>query len=237
MIADIRAVIRFLRKYHHRVGDGSLPEDVVPRNLPRPLRQVYLNFGRWTMPWSPLAAQNYLLPVDKLIEEGGSICFLRENQNCWTCWCRPGDQAVYCDSYETGRGPKCAEEIHESIEQFLITHCLLEAVMSSPQLVCLHDFKPPEQVVPLSWEEFYMGGRFVYPSRPLDFWFAARPGMLAMRTQLEDLWVATYELDLMSKLSEGTEAMQISPRPSGPITYIGNAREPKKVAPRKTKKR
>jgi len=60
--------------------------------------------------------------------------------------------------------------------------------------------------------------------------------MLAMRTQLEALWVATYDPDLMGRLSEGIEAVQISPRPSGPITYIGNASEPKKLEPRKTKK-
>jgi hypothetical protein len=237
MIAGIRALVKFLRDYHHEVGDGSLSEDVVPRNLPRPLRQVYSNFGKWTKPWSPLAAQNHLLPVEELVEEDGYFCFLRENQNCWTCWCRPREESVYCDSYETGRGLKNAAQIHESIEQFLITHCLHEAVMSSPELVCLHDFKPPEEVVLLSWQELYMAGRFVYPSSPLDFWFAPRPGLLAMKTPLEDLWLATYEPNLMGMLSNGTDAMQISPRPSGPSTYIGNAREPKKLEPDKTSKK
>jgi hypothetical protein len=237
MIAGVRALVKFLRDYHNQVDNGSLPEEVVPHSLPRPLRKVYLNFGKWTKPWSPLAAQNHLLPVDELIEGDGYLCFLRENQNCWTCWCRPGEDIVYCDSFETGRGCENAVQIHESIEKFLITHCLHEAVLSSPELVYLPDFKPPVEVVPLAWKELYMAGRFVYPSSPLDFWFAPRPGLLAMQTPLKDLWLASYQPDLLGMLSEGVEAMQISPRPSGPITYVGNAREPKKLEPGKTKKR
>ena len=107
----------------------------------------------------------------------------------------------------TGRSLENAAQIHESIEQFVITHCLLEAVMSSPELVYLHEFKLRQEVVPLSWQELYMGGRFVCPSSPLDFWFASGPGLLAMKTPLEDLWVATYERDLKGMLSDGIDAM------------------------------
>ena len=230
MIDSLQPLVTFLRGYHHKVGDGSLSDDLVPRDLPHPLRQIYLKFGKWTKPWSPLAAQNYLLPVEELVEEDGYICFLRENQNCWECWCRLGDDGVYCDS-ESGRGRKNAEQVHELIEQFLISHCLLEAVMSSPEIVYLHDFKPPNEVIPVSWQELYMRGRFVDALSPLDFYFAPDPGLMAMRTPLQDFWLATYERGLNAMLNEDIEAMQVSPRPSGPYTYVGNSREPKKPEP------
>ena len=109
--------------------------------------------------------------------------------------------------------------------------------MSSPELIYFDEFKPPEEVIPGPWQELYRDGQFVYPSSPLDFWFTPRPCLLAMRTPLEDLWVATYEPGLIGTLTEGIEAMQISPRPSGPVTFVGNAKEPKKVEPEKTKRR
>jgi hypothetical protein len=232
MINNIRALGTFLRDYHRSVGDGSLPDGLVRPDLPRPLRKIYLNFGSWTKPWSPLAAQDYLLPADKLVDEDGYICFLRENQGVWHCWCRPGDDAVYCDA-ESGRGVKNAQQIHESIDHFLITFCLQEAVMSSPEIVYLHDFSPPEGVVVAAGQELLIGGRYVYPSSPLDFYFAPHRRLLAMRTPLKDLWIAGYEAGLLDCVKNEIEAMQIQPRPplglgvSGEM-YVGNSLEPKK---------
>lgn len=117
----------YLRDYFKQ---GKTRRPALRKNLPRSLaiiyRELHFLFGSGSF-----GKTDYLFACKELDEsDDGMIRFLNENQGCWSCWFPSGqeDPPVYATSGEDDG----FREVCDSLEHFLITFCLQEAVFTAP---------------------------------------------------------------------------------------------------------
>lgn len=146
MIHSIEDLVVFLKRFHKRWPEPhGLDATLIPADLPPGLAMLYREFGALIeqMP-TPFNQQNYLVPLREIKRVDGMVEFACENQWVWTCRCALGevDPPVYLfqelDEVDIATitdaeilksfAPKI---ICPSLNHFLITFCLNEAVYSS----------------------------------------------------------------------------------------------------------
>lgn len=143
MIRSIEDLINYLRNFHKWwVDSPGIDPRLIPSDLPYGLALIYRELGQ-LIDLKPGAAngnsnlfgtQDYLFGLDRLERHGEMIEFCMENQGNWTCRCQAGqvDPAVYSDVDR--HEADVYEVICSSLNHFLITLCLQEAVFSAPFL-------------------------------------------------------------------------------------------------------
>jgi hypothetical protein len=173
VLASIADLVAFLKRFHrHWLDDPSLDPAVIPADLPSGLATIYREVGalveieqgpdnNWH---APFTTQDALMPVSRLKRVEGMVEFAWENQGNWSARTLIGlpDPPVYsnaADSWnEVRRGfvIVCA-----SLNHFLTTLCLQEAVMGCRNLVALHTDRPPDQVLSIPLRPLWLNGYYV----------------------------------------------------------------------------
>ena len=155
MIHTLDDAIVFLKRFHrHRLEDPSWNTELLDGDLPPGLCQVYRNLGGFLeldeeAGSNPLGAQNVLAHPSDLLRVDGMVEFAFENQGNWSCRCALGeeDPAVYSDATEYWSHPRPGFNlVSQSLNRFLITFCLTEAIFSCEELIVVQDLAAVESL-------------------------------------------------------------------------------------------
>ena len=187
MIASVIDLIAFLKKFHrHWLEDSSLDPALIPQDLPEGLAMIYRELGALVeieeYP-SPFATQDGLVAVSKLKRVDGMVEFAWENQGNWSARCPVGqaDPPVYSNAADLWESiPRGFVKVGESLNHFLITLCLQEAVMSCRNLLAVRSDQTPEQVLTFNLHPLWLQGRYVSGEPDHDFYVSPDQEVLIM---------------------------------------------------------
>ena len=215
MISNIDDLASFLHEFHAPWGE-HLPSPDIPDGLPHALALLYTEFGSLIdmdphAHRMPFSTQDGLMPANGLKYIDGMCEFAWENQGNWSCRFPTGsdDPPVYSNSRDVWEEdpPKGFVQVCDSLEHFLITLCLQEAVMSCPKLIACDShniggaFKADP--VPLWLHGIYVNGD---PSH--DFYTYKDSRMLIM--QYGTNWIGSHSDDIESQFMDGVKFSKIS---------------------------
>jgi uncharacterized protein (TIGR02996 family) len=199
-IATVEHLVGFLREYHRPwIASPARRTLRLSDNLPYGLELIYRELAPlFELPddaldhRSPFAAQDALYPCQGLRMEEGMLVFACENQGVWTCRCplEPGDPPVYSNAVALWDPPgEGFQKVCDSLNHFLITLALQEAVMSSECLVATreHDLTKALRVTA---RPLWLNGRYVQSEPSHDFFALPEEGVVVMRDA--DLWLGSY---------------------------------------------
>jgi hypothetical protein len=175
-------LIAFLKTFHGlRLGSPEefrFDESRIPTDLPAPLRRLYLEFGALIERSSgPFSTQDRLLPLEKLKRFDNQIEFAWENQGNWSArtLLNASDPPVLIDIEVSGQfEPTC-----ESLEHFLTTLCLQEAIMSCEHLICT-DTDALEEFFHGVLEPVWLHAQYVQPEPSHDFYTLENGAVMVM---------------------------------------------------------
>jgi hypothetical protein len=170
LIESIADLVAFLKRFHrHWLHDPSLDPALIPANLPPGLAAICRDLGALVEidpgpdngSRAPFATQDALMPVSRLERVKGMLEFAWENQSNWSARCpaEGPDPPVFsnaADSWDTVR--RGFVVVCKSLNHFLTTLCLQEAVMSCRHLVALWTERPPDQVLTAPLRPLWLNG-------------------------------------------------------------------------------
>ena len=195
MIANTEDLIEFLVRYHAPALQADPPRPVELPDFPIPdcLRLIYSTFGHHSCSGGLFDAQDTLYdPGELRPDEAGQVCFVNENQSCWTSaydQAAPGNPVtVYTDSPDGE--PAC-----ERLEDFLITFALQEAVMGSPRFQAIEHSGLRPASFKLDLQDLHRNGCYAWPAPSHDFWTTPEHDLLCMHTT-DWYWLGSYAEDL-----------------------------------------
>ncbi len=211
MIESIADLVAFLKRFHrHWLDDPSLDPAAVPADLPDVLATVYRELGALVeieQNPSPFATQDALMPVSWLKRVDGMVEFAWENQGNWSARCPVGqaDPPVYsnaADSWDTVR--RGFVVVCESLNHFLTTLCLQEAVMSCRNLVALHADRPPDQVLTIPLQPLWPNAYYVAGEPDHQFFVSPEHDVLVM--DWAGVWVGSPLHKVAGLVAQGVKA-------------------------------
>lgn len=195
------------------MSEYGLSEDEVPKNLPNPLREIYLFAGNWPHPrdnddkyFMPgkqpriFQEQDCLLGVGNLERKNGRTVFMVENQRNWTCEIDENDDAspVYCDASTLYDATVTGHEVVcESLSHFLVTFCLQELVMSSEH-VGTFVAESEQELVKGDLEPVWLNGFYVF-KEPTHSFYICDSRLLIMKLY-DEFWYACKDESALSLL-------------------------------------
>ncbi|MEU2836772.1 hypothetical protein ABZ776_06630 [Streptomyces sp. NPDC007076] len=171
----------FITAWHGpRQPSYGLTETELPEFLPVPLQRLYRHAGRWPgpnpdehLPDSPgiFQQQDVLVRAEALSLHEGTVEFLSENQDSWTCRVTAAGPAapvvlsnahwMWDDDSEDEYTP-----LTPSLEQFLTSFVLQETVFGCRNLATTSELADlPDQSVPL-----WLNGWYVFEEPSHSFW-------------------------------------------------------------------
>jgi hypothetical protein len=201
MIESIDDLIVFLKHFHrHLLEDPSLPPEQIPDDLPDGLAKIYRELGGLIdlidEYLAPFATQDVLMPVNRLNRIDGTIEFSHENQSNWAVRCPVDrkDPLVYsnaADAVESER--RGFVVVCESLNHFLITLCLQEAVMSSHNLATVKTDNILEKTIAgENLEPLWLDGCYVFGEPSHNFYISKSRDIMVM--EYGDIWVGSSQL-------------------------------------------
>jgi hypothetical protein len=204
MIERIDDLVAYLSSFHASwMPSPGLPSSAIPDDLPGPLARLYLEFGSLIARHDssaggrqggrgPFGWQDTLSSVHDLKRFGEMIEFAWENQGNWSCRCAvgAGDPAVFSNAALYWDKPREGfQKVCDSLEHFLITLSLQEAVMSAPWLV-QPEVESLELVFAAALEPLWLRGRYVFEGPSHDFYLLRGQDVLVM--DHAGLWIASH---------------------------------------------
>ena len=222
MITSISDLVDFLKRHHRDwLVDPSVDPDEVPVDLPRPLATIYREVGalieiqqgpenNWR---APFATQDALMPVDRLKRIEDMVEFAWENQGNWSARCALGaiDPPVYSNAPDIWN-----EESHgfvvvcDSLNHFLTTLCLQEAVMSCRNLIAVRTDDLPNKVLTVPLQPLWLDGHYVSGAPDHQFFVSQEHGILVMHWA--GIWVGSNARPVGELVAEGTDAQVLQGR-------------------------
>jgi hypothetical protein len=213
MIADLRGLVAYLREFHRSWSDSpGLDPALIPSDLPDGLSLLYRELGALVeiepIPGNertPFAAQDALMPLSRLKRIDGMIEFACENQGNWLCRCPlgRGDPPVYsnaADSWQSER--KGFQKVCDSLNHFLTTLCLQEAVMSAPCLLAV-DGDTPEEVLRAPCIPLWLSGYYVFGEPTHSFYEVSDCDILIM--DYAGLWLGSHGEAALKMVKAGVQ--------------------------------
>jgi hypothetical protein len=192
-----------LRRFHrHWLDDPSLDPSLIPADLPDGLAIIYRELGALveikqgpSNGWrAPFASQDALMPLSHLKRVDGMVEFAWENQGNWSARCPVGqpDPPVYSNAAESWEEERRGfVVVCESLNHFLTTLCLQEAVMSCRHLVTLYTDQPPDRVLTTPLRPLWLSGRYVYGDQGPQYGFFAPPDRDVLIMEWAGVWVGS----------------------------------------------
>lgn len=220
MIESIADLVAFLMRFHrHWLDDPSLNPALVPPDLPDGLATIYRELGALVEirpsrdnDWrAPFAKQDVLILVSRLKRLDGMIEFAWENQGNWSARCPVGqpDPPVYsnaADSWDTAQ--RGFVVVCESLNHFLTTLCLQEAVMSCRYLVAIQTELPPDQALDILLDPLWLNGRYV-TGQPDHQFFVSHDQNVLIMSLVGFLWVGSPTQNVADLVDQGLDMQQI----------------------------
>lgn len=213
-ITVIEDLVLYLRYYHRSLSETpAMDPDSLPADLPHGLALVYRELGGLFDLAGPdgycaFGRQDYLYPPGELERlEGGLIRFACENQGNWTCRCALGqeDPPVYSNAPDLWEEEqKGFQIVCDSLNHFLITLCLQEAVFSSPVLV---SSEPIADTVSDAARPLWLDGVFVEAQPTHNFYDV--PGKDLLILDYPGHWVGTHDEPSLRHLKPGVKYRRI----------------------------
>jgi hypothetical protein len=197
MIESIEDLIVFLKHFHRNLlEDPSLPPESIPNDLPDGLAKIYRELGGLVdlideNP-APFATQDVLMPVSRLNRIDGMIEFSHENQGNWSvrALSNQKDPQVYSDSADAVSERRGFVVVCESLNHFLITLCLQEAVMGSHNLATVRtDNIIKKTLVGEELEPLWLNGYYVFNEPSHNFYVSQNRDVLVM--DYGDTWIGS----------------------------------------------
>jgi hypothetical protein len=219
VIASIADLVGFLKRFHRRcLDDPSLDPALIPSDLPTGLATIYRELGALVEidqgpdnDWhAPFAKQDALMPLSRLKRVEGMVEFAWENQGNWSARCPVGlaDPPVYsnaADAWHTVR--RGFVVVCQSLNHFLTTLCLQEAVMGCRNLVALHTSQPPEQVLRVALRPLWVNGYYVAGEPDHDFFVSPDGDTLVMNWA--GVWVGSPVHKVADLVAQGIDVQVI----------------------------
>jgi hypothetical protein len=219
MIRSIEDLVAFLKRFHqHWLDDPALDPALIPADLPPGLAMIYRELGalveiepgpdnNWRAPFD---TQDALTPVSLLKRVDGMVEFAWENQGNWSARCPIGhpDPPVYSNAADVWNTPKQGfVVVCESLNHFLTTLCLQEAVMGCRNLVTLRTERPPDQALIVSLQPLWFDGCYVNRDPDHDV-FASLDGDVLVLDWV-GLWVGSPTRQVADLVARGVEVQTI----------------------------
>jgi hypothetical protein len=220
MIKSITDLVIFLKQFHrHRLADPALAPDLIPDDFPEGLGLVYHELGALiamerglTSHWQPpFATQDTLLPLDRVERVDGMLEFAWENQGNWSARCPVGlsDPPVFSNAAELWEPERRGfEVVCESLNHFLTTLCLQEAVMSCVNLIAIKSAVAADQVLTVPVRPLWLDGRYVSGHPDYHFYVSDDHEFIIMDGV--GLWVGSNRYRIDSFLMSGIKNMIIN---------------------------
>jgi uncharacterized protein (TIGR02996 family) len=169
----------------------------IPDDVPYGLALIYRELGALFEAGDVFGTQDSLSSLSRLRRVNGMVEFAWENQGCWSCRFPAGeaDPPVYSNAPDLWtEGPNRGhQKVCGSLNHFLVTLCLQEAVMSSPCLLALDDEKvhagrAAHEVFERPCRPLWLNGYYVGNEASHDFFDVPGQGVLLMDWS-GSLWV------------------------------------------------
>lgn len=219
MIESIADLVAFLKRFHRRrLPDPSLDPACIPADLPPGLAMLYRELGSLVAleagdggeERAPFSGQDMLLPAHGLRRIDGMVEFALENQECWSARfpIGPADPPVFSDapSLWSDATPGFVE-VCDSLDHFLITLCLQEAVMSCGNVWATRARRSPEMPLAVPFEPLWLDGRFVHGDDLRSFHYSAESEVLMM--DMGKLWFGSPTGDLQVFAKPGVDLRRV----------------------------
>ncbi len=183
MIKSIDDLIVLLKHFRRNLlPDPSLPPERIPAYLPEGLTKIHREFGRLCGVEHPnsFGTQDTLAHVSQLQQIDGMVSFCWESQAVWSARCpiNQKDPPVYLNNDNYHNGWNVEEDfgiVCESLNHFLITFCLREAVFGSRNIASVDNADNILETI-VEKEKFqplWLSGKYVYNSDSLsDFYIS-----------------------------------------------------------------
>lgn len=200
MIESIGDLAFWLRRFHARLlSTPGVPESQIPDDMPDALHFLYRELGSLIALGSehggPFCAQDQLLPIAAVKRIDGMVEFARENQNNWACrtLAQRGDPPVFSNAAAYWDDPQDGfVQVCDSVEHFLITLSLQEAVMSAPFLwEAEYTCEASDAVAGV--EPLWLDGHYVFGEPSHSFFAGAGHDVLVM--DYAGLWIAGHSAE------------------------------------------
>ena len=161
----------------------------------------------------PLNTQDGLVRVEVLADrDDGMITFAWENQGNWTARCEvnKNDPPVYSDAPTLVGGDVAGfTEVCPSLNHFLTTLCLQEAMFSSGHVVAIESPIAAERVARIPLEPLWLNGPYAYGNP--DYHFFTTPDRDALIADLGgSLWVGSSVHEVLELLAPEVEYQENS---------------------------
>jgi uncharacterized protein (TIGR02996 family) len=211
-IRSIEGLVHFLREFH-RFWSVSPSRDSadIPADLPHGLSLLYRELGGLfdiERERSPFYAQDSLVSLKSLKRDKGSVVFAWENSGNWSCKCAVGekDPPVYSNAADLWNSPtKGFQKICDSLNHFLITFALREAVFSSPCLFALNQTSL-NKTFRVSCRPLWLAGKYVY-EETVEFFAIPEADTIIMNEGR--LWVGSHSDEVEKLLKRGAKQKRI----------------------------
>lgn len=215
MIASIADLVAFLKNFHrHWLADPSLAADVIPNDLPAGLATIYRELGALieiapepeNNRNAPFSTQDSLWPVSLLKRVDDMSEFACENQGNWTARCPVGqaDPPVYSDAADVwNEPPRGFIVVCTSLNHFLTTLCLQEAVMGCRHLAALRTDRPLEQALTVPLEALWLNGCYVNGTPDHHFFVSPERDVLVM--DWAGMWVGSLVRPIAEFVAPGED--------------------------------
>jgi hypothetical protein len=201
VIKSIADLVAFLKRFHREwLDDPSLDPALIPAKLPDGLATIYRELGAlveiengpdngWR---APFATQDALMPISRLKRVDGMVEFAWEDQGNWSVRSPVGqpDPPVYSnapDVWETEQ--RGFVVVCESLNHFLTTLSLQEAVMSCHKLATIRTSDGPAAAVVTELHPLWVRGRYVFGEPSHDFFVCEDQDVLLM--DYAGVWVGS----------------------------------------------
>jgi hypothetical protein len=219
VIESIADLVAFLTKFHrHWLRESALDSALIPADLPDGLATIYRELGALVEiqpgpenDWrAPFATQDVLLPLSRLKRVDGMIEFAWENQGNWSARCPVGyaNPPVYSNSVDLGDTvPRGFVVVCDSLNHFLTTLCLQEAVMGCRNLAALSTNRPLDQLLTVALQPLWLNGHYVFGEPDHQFFVSADSDLLVMQSDV--VWVGSPLQDVRSLIVQGADCRML----------------------------
>lgn len=218
MIASISDLVSFLKFFHrHLLANPALDPALIPADLPDGLAAIYRELGglieleqgadnNWRVPF---ATQDALVPVGNLRWIDGMVEFAWENQGNWSARCPVGrpDPPVYSNVADVWQAPQRGFiKVCDSLDHFLTTLYLQEAVMGSRNLVSLGTDLPSDRILTVPLRPLWLDGHYVNGEADHQFFASHERDVLVM--DWCGVWVGSPTHDVANLIAPGAGVPQ-----------------------------